>query len=205
MNLRTLLLFETVCSLIVTILCVHFVNENQPLPKIERVELLVAGADMEAGTQIREPTNLFGRLAYIKGTEPKEAIRDPYELKNRCLARALRAGEHITKNDLNECVRPMRSNPWPREVAVALDAANVTGGFLLPNTYVDIYSESVEDEQAVTEKILENVLVLSLMTTHHRPEGANVTFQFRNPEELDLLVKMYRTSHIRVIVKPSTE
>jgi len=72
----------------------------------------------------------------------------------------------------------------PGKVAVARDAANVTGGFLLPNSSVDIYSESVTDEQADTEKILENVLVLSLMTTRHRPEGANVAMQFRSTRSL---------------------
>ncbi|HLJ96285.1 MAG TPA: hypothetical protein VKU02_24135 [Gemmataceae bacterium] len=111
MNFRTLLLFEMVCNLVVAILCVQFVNEIQLLPNIERIELLVAGADMKAGRQIREPRNLLGRLSYIKGTEPKDARRDPYELRNRCLAKALRAGEHITKNDLTECGTRMRSNP----------------------------------------------------------------------------------------------
>ena len=81
MKLRTLLLFETVCVLVVIILGSHLIADSRPLPRVERIDVLVAGADMVSGTFINEPTTMFGPCSFIKGTEPMGAIRDPYELK----------------------------------------------------------------------------------------------------------------------------
>jgi Flp pilus assembly protein CpaB len=203
MKLKTLLLFETVCVLVVVILGSRFGAEDRSLPRVERIDVLVAGQDMVAGTFISEPTTVFRRCSFLKGTEPTGAIRDPYELKNARLGKPLASGQHVTADDLTDYWTWMRSDPWPREADVTVDAANVVGGFVLPNTRVDIQSVAVDPKGiSVAQNIIENALVLSLRTTRHRLTGAILTVQVRNPEEQERLSKVNTSDTIRLIVKP---
>jgi Flp pilus assembly protein CpaB len=163
--------------------------------------VLVAWSDIVAGTLIDEPTAMFGRCWFTKGTEPKGVIRDPYEVKNRRLARSLAKGQLVTAEDLTDYWTWIASNPWPREVERYVEQANVVGGFIVPNSRVDIQSVVTDPEgRTVATTIIENALVLRLYASRRWGTAARLTIQVRTPEEQERLDNQSGTT--RLVVKP---
>src|SRR6266581_3629902 len=65
-----------------------------------KVSVLVAKKNLNMGDTIKLPEELFQEKKFVKGDEPPGAIDSAETLKNRVLKRPLRAGDHVTPEDL---------------------------------------------------------------------------------------------------------
>jgi pilus assembly protein CpaB len=130
----------------------------------EKITVLVAKQKVPVGTRIKDPQKYFVEKAYIKGEEPKKAIKSWDQVKDHCLNKTLSEDQFVTGDDLQdlkaasmEAVLP----PGMRAVAIKVNSASVVAGWVLPNSRVDIVQTMRVGEHSSTKTILQNMLVLA--------------------------------------------
>jgi pilus assembly protein CpaB len=147
-------------------------NSADPV-ELERVTVLVAKQKISNGTLIKDPQKFFVEKQYIKGEEPKKAIKGWEQVKDKRLNKALSEDQFVTGDDLMD---PKQTGievlvpPGMRALAIKVNAASVVAGFVLPNSRVDIVQTVRSGENSETRTILQNMLVLACDTARDRPD-----------------------------------
>lgn len=160
--------------------------------KGEMVTILVAAKNLDQGTKLEKPEDLFVRKPFPKESEPPEHIDDLSVLKGKVLQRSIRAGSHCTQADItprNTIDLPIEESTGVVYNAMALkvDPATVVGGLVVPGARVDVVSvERTANGRAVSTMILQKVLVVGVNETTTRPEDQGY---IKNAQTVTLAVK----------------
>jgi pilus assembly protein CpaB len=143
-----------------------------------RVTVLVAKKSLNIGDTVKVPEEQFVEKKFVRGDEPPGAIDNIDLLKNRVLKRPLRAGDHVTLEDLisptdGEMMSIVLPNGY-RAIGVRVNIESGASGFAcLPLSRVDIVStiRRADDKSTYSQIILENVLVLAADDKMRRDEN----------------------------------
>jgi pilus assembly protein CpaB len=165
----------------------------------EKVAVLVAKKQIDNGSQLKAPQDLFEEKLYVKGEEPRDALAKLEDLKGRIMKRTLRQGDFIRADDMLDSKDPQsfQANMPERTRAVGLRVnleAIAAGLASLPHSRVDIIQtvRRGDDKTSYSQVILENVLVLAADQKTTRDEGGNampasiVTFALSTEDVLKL-------------------
>jgi Flp pilus assembly protein CpaB len=111
---------------------------------------------------------------------PKAALRieDPdKQLKNKYLNKFLAQGQFVTEKDFEGKGDLLTPPPGKVGFGLKVDAEKATGGFVLPNSHVDvIWLEDRKDQQKkVSKVVLQDVLVLAVDHATTRPADKAAT------------------------------
>lgn len=143
----------------------------------EKVSVLVLRKPLSLGDPIKNPEELFEEKAFEKDSEPKGAITDRESLKGKIMKRALRAGDHITSEDVldrDQGGLGVHLAPGFKAVGIRVNTETIAGGFAaLPNSRVDVIwtCRRATDKESFSKVLLEDVLVIAADTITARPEN----------------------------------
>src|SRR6266852_7351806 len=109
--------------------------------EVEKVKILVARKNVPQGTYIKEPTDWFVEKEFTKGEEPKKAVQNFDELKDKVLSKPLSAEQWVTADDLLRKEDAPITHAIPkgmRALTIRVSVDTVVGGFVQPNSRVDV-------------------------------------------------------------------
>src|SRR5437588_11946903 len=89
------------CGLAASYMTSRVIAERSDAAPEEKVAVLVAKQNLPMGTVIKDPERLFEEKQFIKGAEPKKAIRNYEQLKDKDHNKPLSAEQFVTREDLN--------------------------------------------------------------------------------------------------------
>jgi len=137
----------------------------------ETVNVLVATKDIQAGTPLKNPQEYFKAKPFLKDQSPKNAIDNMDLLKGKMVIKPIRADQFCTAADLGEKFG-LEVSKGMRAISISVSSAQVAGGFVLPNSRVDILLTSREGGGASkAETLLANTRVLAVDQISRAPEG----------------------------------
>lgn len=161
-----LMLVAIGCGLAASYMTSRVIAERGDQPEPEKVSILVARKNLGLGTMIKDPEKLFEERQFLKGEEPKRAIRDYAQLKDHRLNKPISAEQFVTPDDLTDKDRSVLQaimTPGMRAVAIKTNAESTSGGFVLPHSRVDIIHVTTSDKGEKTSRvIMQNVLILAV-------------------------------------------
>jgi pilus assembly protein CpaB len=142
----------------------------------EQVQYLVAARKLEMGKLITEPEKDFTIKEVPKGKEPKFALVKFEDLKNHRLNKSVGLDQHVTADDLLDKEKDLFTGNLAKgmrafTIKVNIDTAG--GGFVLPQSRVDIMAVTLENGVAYAKTLWQNVLVLAVDTNERRPDDKN--------------------------------
>jgi pilus assembly protein CpaB len=186
----------------------------QQHPEEEKVAVVVARQKVAMGTLIKNPEQLFVLKEFSKGTEPKKAITDLKQLKDKRLNKPLSGEQFVTSDDLlgigdDEMSRLVP--PGMRAVAIRANMESSGGGFVLPNSRVDLVVTVKRGEQDSWARIvMQNMLVLAVdLMKERNPEKdahiPSVVTLAATPEEAEKLRMAQAMGEISMILRPFGE
>jgi pilus assembly protein CpaB len=177
----------------------------------DKVTILVAKKNLAMGTLIKDPEALFEPKPFARGDEPKKAIRVFDQLKDRRLNKPIAAEQFVSADDLMDKSQDGLSALMPkgmRAFGVKVNAEASSGGFVLPNSKVDVVWVSRHNNTDTTSKIiLQNVLVLAVDQQPTRPEDkqamvpSTVTLAV-TPEQAERLSLAQEMGALKLILRP---
>src|SRR5437762_1668651 len=97
-----LMVVAIVCGLAASYMTSRVIADRDAQVEVEKVSVLVARRNLAMGTLITDPAKLFEEKQFTKGEEPKKAIRNLDDLKERRLNKPLAAEQFVTADDLND-------------------------------------------------------------------------------------------------------
>ncbi len=185
-------------------------GDNKPVEE-EKVKVLVAAKAIPQGTYIKEPDKWFVEKEFIKGDEPKKAVRTFDEVKDRVLNKPLSAEQWVVAEDL---LRKDQSGiTWAlpkgmRAMAIKVNVDTVVAGFVQPNSRVDIINTvRGGDKDSYSKTILQNMLVLAIDTIDTRDlekkaiVSSTVTLAV-TPKEAQTLSMAIQMGELRLVLRP---
>jgi pilus assembly protein CpaB len=150
-------------------------NANQQPPE-EKVTVAVAKKNVNKWVLIKKPEDLFEMREFPKASAPDDAIFELKELQDKRPRDNVAAGLPVTRKNLMSKDLDglaMMINPGSRAVAIKVNAEALVGGFVLPDSKVDIVCTQTRGD-LVSSVILENMTVLAVDTIYNRdPEKGN--------------------------------
>ncbi len=160
--------------------------------RTEMVPLLVAAKNLDQGTKLEKPEELFVRKPFPRESLPPEYIDDITQLKGKVLQKSIRAGSHCTNADVTP--RMLLDLPIDPTTGVMYNAMalkvrpeTVVGGLVIPGARVDVVSvEHMQNGKTMSTMILQHVLVVGVDDSTTRPEDAP---SIRNAKTVTLAVK----------------
>jgi pilus assembly protein CpaB len=205
-----LMVVAITCGLAASYMTSRVIADRDAKPDVEKVGVLVAKRAISMGTLINDPDKFFEEKQFIKGEEPKKAIRVLDELKNQRLNKPLSAEQFVTADDLWDKEKDGlagRMRKGYRAVGLNVNAQTASGGFVLPNSHVDIVSVITDPKGKTISKIfLQNVLVLAVDQLSNRPDDKNaivantVTVEV-TPEQAQRLALAQKLGTISLILR----
>lgn len=229
MRPKTLILMVVAiaCGLVASFMTQRAISNRQPqeMAPEEKVAVLVARYNLAQGISTKDPEKHFTVKLFTKGEEPKKAIRALYEpsqaldevavklyeqVKDRRLNKPLVAEQFVSAEDLLEqqnaglaavMARGMRA------LGVKVDTSAVAGGFVLPNSRVDVVWVQRRGENDSTARVLlQNVLVLAVGTVSQRPEDKQALLENTvtlavTPEQAEKLSLASEMGTLRLILR----
>ena len=181
MKPKTLILMvvAVVCGLAASYMTSRLLAERQSSnDEDQKVTILVAKQNISTGSLIKDPEKFFVEKAFTKGEEPKKALRSFDQLKDRVLNKGLSAEQFVTSDDLYGKDQQGLSGALPagmRAVAIHVSAETLAGGFVLPNSHVDvILTVRRGDSDSYAYTFLQNMLVLAVDQAPTRDERATM-------------------------------
>jgi pilus assembly protein CpaB len=184
---------------------------NHEQVEVEKVKILVARKNLAQGTHLKNPEELFEEKQFTKGEEPRKAIREFEQLKDKRLNKPLGAEQFVTNEDVVDRAGAGMGANMPkgmRAFGIKVTAETSTGGFVLPNSHVDVvWVKRAGDNDSQAKIILQNVLVLATDQTDISPEdkkavvASTVTIAVR-PEQAEMLSLAMAQGDLRLILRP---
>ncbi len=163
-----LMVIAIACGLGASYMTSRLLAERGDAQEVPKVKVLVAKKDLALGTPLKEAKKLFVFKYFEEGQEPKEALVAYDGLKNKFLKRALRKGDFVTQEDLDDERTRLQIPDGHQAVGISVNMETVAGGFAsLPGSRVDIHNiiRSGSASQSMVQLLLEDVLVLAADTT----------------------------------------
>jgi len=175
------------------------------------VPVLVAKAKVPAAQAIKDE-KLFEVKQFPQSVAPKRALGSFEEIKGQRLKIAMDEGKPITQDDLVNKEQASLDYQLPagmRAVAIKVTSESLVGGFVLPNTRVDIV-HTTRGADASAKMILQNMLVLAVDTIDKRDGntttiiGQTVTMA-ATPEEATRLSLASSNGELRLLLKSASD
>jgi Flp pilus assembly protein CpaB len=177
-----------------------------------KVKVLVAKQDVASWTALREPANLFSIEDRKESEVPEDRVASLEELADRILIRDLQPGQVLCRSALmasNKAGVEGQLKEGMRAVAVDTDAAMVAGGFVHPDSYVDvIHTHLDEHQEPVSTVVLQDVHVLaqdqSTRTPGEKPGSvpATVTLELDPFQAMELAKAKEGGGSIVLLLRP---
>jgi Flp pilus assembly protein CpaB len=193
-------------------------ERNKPVEEVEKVPVLVAKAGIKkipAMTFIRKVDDFFEVQEKSKADVPKNILSDltDKDLKDGFrVARSISEGNFLTRDDvISRDLEGLAAKvpPGMRAMAFRVTADTVAGGFVLPNSKVDVvWTFRTTNNESGTLTILQDMLVLAVDTQATRnpdsPQtilGATVTLAVK-PEDAQRLALATNNGELRLALRP---
>jgi pilus assembly protein CpaB len=142
------------------------------------VEVWVAKDDIKQLTVINEPETLFERKRLKKEGIARNVLvagNAEEQLKSKLVTRSLSKGHFLTQKDLDKQVLVLTAPPGKQLLAIPASAEAIAGGFVLPNSHVDIIWTAEDPRRPNGRKAqikLQDILVLAVdHTTERQPDA----------------------------------
>jgi pilus assembly protein CpaB len=190
-----LLVVAVVCGLVASYLTSRFLAGQN-----EKVTVLVAKQRISGSTTIKNPDDLFEAEERISKDTPRSAINKPEILKDQILIRGLEKGDIVLAENLQSkdgAPLDVKLAPGKRAVGVRVTQEKVAGGFVMPDSHVDVIHttrRAIGDQDA--RAILQDIHVLAVDLLDKRDQdktgllvSATVTLEV-TPDEALLLAKV---------------
>ncbi|HXG12416.1 MAG TPA: Flp pilus assembly protein CpaB [Gemmataceae bacterium] len=188
-------------------------NKEQPVEE-EKVTVLVARQKIAMGTLVKEPEKLFMEKVFTKGQEPKKALTSFDQVKDKRLNKPLATEQFVTSEDLIDAKSGDLSAmvpPGMRAVAIRANMETSSGGWVLPNSRVDvIVTVRKGDDQSWSRIVMQNMLVLAVDLVRDRDPEKNaiipsVVTLACTPAEAEQLAMAQSMGEIRLVLRPYGE
>ncbi len=166
--------------------------------KIPAVRVVVAKRDLDIGTPLS--ADHLALTEWPRGSVPRGAFHNIGELTGRTVTTKLWTGAPV----LNSNLAPPGSGagmvaaitPGMRAMAVRVDEVSGVGGFILPNTYVDVISVSDDRQKRSVETLLKRIRVLAIAQETFTEDGKpkivrTVTLELEPREAERLALRMH--------------
>jgi Flp pilus assembly protein CpaB len=200
--------------MVVAIICglaASYMTSKLLADRNERVEILVAKQHLNSWTQIKKPEDMFEVEERLKSDAPRNAVIKFDSLKDLVLIHNLNKGDPLVEDNLQSKEKANLDviiPPGKRAVAVRTTAEVVAGGFVLPNTRVDvIHSMRRGEHESDSRVILQNILVRAVDTLASKPDDklgiipATVTLEV-TPQQALVLARVKDTGVLTLALRP---
>jgi pilus assembly protein CpaB len=144
--------------------------------EVEKIPVLVAKKNLTLGTLIKNPETLFEEKFFVKGEEPKKAIRTYDQLKDKRLNKPVTAEQFVTEEDLIDKTSGSLEavvQPGMRAIGLKVNVESSGGGFVLPHSRVDLVHVVKTEKETTSRIIMQNVLVLAVDQSAQKPDDKN--------------------------------
>lgn len=165
-----LMVVAVTCGLGASYMTSRLLAERTGPDEPDKVTVLVAVKAMNMGDIIKNPKELFKEKTYSRGEEPKEAINDYEQLKEKVLKLPLRPGDHVAAENLfadRDQYMDWRLPKGFRAVGIRVAQDTSAAGFASrPLSKVDIIAtvRRGDDKTSFSGVLLQDVLVLAADT-----------------------------------------
>jgi len=155
----------------------------------EMVPVLVAAKNLDQGTKLEKPEELFVRKPFPKESVPPDFVDDINQLRGKILQRTVRPGTHVTLDDITPVATitlPVVNGVPYKAMAVRVTQESIVGGLVTPGARVDVLAtERQQNGKTMTTVILQYVLVVAVNDTTRRPDTDT---SFKNATTVTLAV-----------------
>jgi pilus assembly protein CpaB len=171
-------------------------RNNNAATEEAKVTILQAKEKISPYRIIREPQAVFELKEVPESVAPPKAVSKLEEIQGKQLTRAVGKGQYVTADDvLTDSTADITSRlpEGMRAITVKVTPESGVGGFILPNSRVDVVSINRIGNEPSARVILQKMLVLAADVRDTRDEGSkviqatNVTLA-ATPEETNRLV-----------------
>jgi pilus assembly protein CpaB len=162
------------------------------------VRVVVAARDLNIGTPLSAENLVL--VDWPKGSVPKGAFHDITEVKDRTVISRLWAGEPVMAVQLaapgSGAGMVATITQGMRAMALRVDEVSGVGGFILPNTYVDVIAVDEGNKQAKSSRtLLHRIRVLAIAQETFTEDGKpkivkTVTLELQPKEAESLALQM---------------
>jgi pilus assembly protein CpaB len=175
----------------------------------EEVSVFVARCNLPFGLLIKDPDQHFQKKVFARDELPAKAVNSAEQLKDRRLIRALTAGQVVTVDVLLAVENRLDAllPPGMRACAIKVSPESLHGGFILPQSRVDVIWTVKGKDDLRSQTLLENILVLAVDSAANRPGeddallGNTVTLAV-TPEQAEKLTKAAAEGEFRLVLRP---
>jgi pilus assembly protein CpaB len=167
------------CGLVASYMTSRLIAErnNQQAEPEAKVKVLVAKKKLQQMTLIKKPEDLFVEKELPPDAVPKKAITTFDALKDKRLNKIINEEMFVTTDDLVNKELDGLSASLPegmRAMAIRVNPESLVGGFVLPNSRVDIIS-ATRDGEMQAQLLMQDMLVLAVDTTSSRDPERGTT------------------------------
>jgi pilus assembly protein CpaB len=173
-------------------------------------EIVVAAVDIPVGSRLNE-TNLT-LASWPEANVPKGAFTDMTTLADRIAVSKLVAGEPLLAAELaapgSGAGLVAMIEPGMRAMSIKVDEVTGVGGFILPNTFVDIIGvEKLKNDRRKADTILRRIKVLAIAQETFTEEGKakvvrTVTLELKPKQAETLALQTYKGSIHLILRNP---
>lgn len=171
------------------------------------VRVVVATRDLDIGTPL-DAQNLT-LTEWPKASVPRGAFHDLEALKERAVITKLWAGEPVLAPQLaapgSGAGMVASISPGMRAMAVRVDEVSGVGGFILPNTYVDVIGVNEKREATSARTLLNRLKVLAIaqetFTEDGKPKVVKTVTLELQPKEAEKLASQMHEGSIHLVLR----
>ncbi len=141
--------------------------------KIPAVRVVVAKRDLDIGTPLS--ADHLALTEWPRGSVPRGAFHNLDDLMGRTVTTKLWTGAPVLHSNLappgSGAGMVATITPGMRAMAVRVDEVSGVGGFILPNTYVDVISVSEDRQRRSVDTLLKRIRVLAIAQETYTEDG----------------------------------
>jgi len=207
---------KTLILMVVAVVCglaAAYMTNSLLAQRDTTVKVLVAKQKYNSWTLVKDPAAMFEEQEYPKDKVPANYVKSTIELKNRTLLKGLDAGQVVLEDDLQSKDKSGLEafiTPGMVAMAVKVSAETAVGGFVQPNSRVDIIHCTKKDSKTDASTILEDILVRAVDLQPERQQDrpgappATVTVEVTKDESI-ILTKALEAGSLRLALRPSVD
>jgi pilus assembly protein CpaB len=199
------------CGLVASYLTSKVLADRSPgEAQVEMVKVLAAKRNLALGTVIKDPERFFEEKEVPKNSAPKKGYGNFADIKNLKLVKPVSEDAFLTKDDVMDTGSDIFIQSIPagyRAVSIKVTPETMAGGFVQPNTRVDVMTTLKRDrEESVSQVILQNMLVLATDQEANRDPNvggklANTVTLAAKPDDALKLTLASSLGEVRLILR----
>lgn len=176
---------------------------------VDTTPVVIAATDIPLGTRLTSDYLVVND--WPSKSAPKGAFSSLEEIEGRVVVSRLGAGTPVLKAELAEpgsgAGLVALIDQGNRAMAIRVDEVTGVGGFILPNSIVDVISVRANSKKKSAKTILQKIRVLAIAQATEKEEGKpevvrTVTLQVKPPEAERLALEMHQGSLHLVLRNP---